>query len=259
MGTPNSRNGSPLEQLVGLIGRPALLVLILATVTLAVAVSCGGGDDDDSTEVPSDGRPPGDVKMATFTPTVPAATPDPNITPAATEVPPTIAVLTPGAQDEDAFRPPAVMLSDGSDELEGEFGSYGLIDEESLSYVLITAPFFDVGEDGLTVAPGATLEFALQGDVDQPTQMTAAVYTWDDNNAIPQDVSGETGDHPWFVATVAPVDSILVAPDDPSFAMPQEPGRYVVQIEVRWPDDERLPEALRQPQFSAYAFTVYVS
>lgn len=240
------------------IGRSVVLVTLLTTIILTIAVSCGGGDDDDATEVPSDGRPPGDVQMATFTPTVPAATPDPNITPTATEVPPTIAVLTPGTQDEDAFRPPVMTLSDGNNEIGGEFGSYGLIDEESLSYVLITAPFFDVGEEGLTVAPGATLTFSLE-DANPPTQMTAAVYTWDENNAIPQDVSGETGDHPWFIQTVAPLDTFLLSADDPSFTMPQEPGRYVVQVEVRWPDDERLPEPLRQPQFSAYAFTVHVS
>ena len=263
---------------MGAIGRPILLVCGLTAFLLLVAVACIGGDDDDQ---PSGiNRDNVDVVMSTFTPTSEAdaanrqATQDAQETAVAATAtyafenpPPPPPTRDPNATmapqptldpEAEGFRPPFTWLSDGVNMMYGVFGSYGMIDEVNQSYANVAAPFYDVGDDGLTVAPGSELEFILQEDVDPPTSMSVKIYTWADNSAIPTGTDGSIGDRLWFVPGAEPVSTTAIELDDMSFNMPGAPDRYVVLVELRWPHDERLPDPNQMPLFATYAFNIYV-
>jgi hypothetical protein len=254
------------------VGRPALLVAALTVSIMLIAVACGGGSDDDSPDGQNRDNVSG-VVMSTFTPTVVGATPEANVTQEARQTaaaqeatrraenpPPPTATRDPNAEpEEEGLRPPYTWLSDGEDQIEGVFGAYGWFDDDMETYAGVAAPFYDVGDSGLTVAPGAELEFILQEDVDDPTMMTVSIYTWADNSAIPTGTDGSVGAYPWFVPAVAPVNSVPLEPGDTTFAMPNTPDRYVVQVQLQWPRNELLPNDPQFQIFAIYAFTVYVS
>jgi hypothetical protein len=265
--------------LLGAIGRPVLLVCGLTAFLLVVAVACIGGDDDD--QPAGSNRNNVDVVVSTFTPTVEGATPPANATRDARETavaatatwvaenpPPPPPTRDPNAtmipqptidpEQEDSLRPPFTWLTDGVNQMYGVFGSYGIIDEERESYANVTAPFYDVGDVGLDVVPGGQLEFILQDDVDTPTSMTVSVYDWEENSAIPTGTDGSIGSHLWFVPRTEPVSTTSISLDDPTFAMPALPDRYVVLVELRWPHDDRLPDPVQYPLFANYAFTIHV-
>jgi hypothetical protein len=256
-------------RLLRIVGRPALLVSALTAAMLVIAVSCGGGDNDSNSSGDGEERT---YTIQTFTPTVPGTTPDTLVTrdarqtaaantaTAVAENPPQpTATVTPGGPDpEDAFRPPFTQLSDGANQMEGVAGSYALPDEESQTYPVIQAPFYDVGENGLTVPAAGQLEFSFTEEVAPPSEVQVAIYDWAENNAIPQSTDGNVGSYPVFAKRVAPVIDETFPNANPSFAMPDEPGRYVVMVEVRWPPDDRVNPQLPSPH-ATYAFTVYVS
>ena len=268
MDNSNAENTARLRDVAG---RPALLVSVLTVVMLAITVSCGGGDDNSNSGDENDEERT--YTIQTFTPTVPGSTPEALVTRdarqtaaavSATEIarnPPEVpATMTPGGPLDEAggIRPPVVSLNADSGQMDGVFGSYGWIDEESESYVLIQAPFYDVGDNGLTVPAGGDMTFNILDEVDPPSEVNVSIFTWDENSAIPTDTEGNVGAHPWFAPRVAPVSTESFTAADPTFTMPDEPDRYVVQVEVRWPPDDRL-DLVQQPIFASYAFTVYVS
>lgn len=258
------------------IGRPLLLVIALTAAISLIAVACRGGDDD---APPGTNRGNVDVVMETFTPTVEGATPPGNATQDARQTeaaatatgraenpPPPTATrdpnVTPEAGEEineDSLRPPRTWLSDGVDRLEGEFGAYGWFDEGMETFAGIAAPFYDVGDIGLTVSPGGEIEFILQEGIDDPTTMNVAIFTWEDNSAIPTGTDGSVEDRLWFVPAVAPVSTTIIDPANTTFTMPAEPDRYVVQVQLEWPRNERLPDDPQFRIFAVYAFNVYVS
>ena len=276
------------KQPLGTVGRPALLVAALTVVMLLIAVSCGGGDDDgDDDSGPN--RDDREVIMSTFTPTIegdipeiqktsearqtasaeaatevaenpppPTNTPDPDFTP------PPGATPEPG---EEGLRPPHVWLSDGTDQMEGVFGRFGFVDTATGTGAQVQAPFYDVGGNGLTVAPGTELEFILEDDVVSPssmavdpTELTVSIFTWEDNSAIPGDTEGNVEDHYFFVPNPesGPVSTNPMTLENPVFTMPAEPDRYVVQVDVVWPTGDEQANPQQDPIFTTYAFTVYV-
>ena len=255
----------------------ALLVLILS-----IAVACGGGSDDNSND--DDEM---EVVMSTFTPTSEAdaanrdatraaeeaaanetatavaenpAPPPPTRDPNATQVVPTV-----DPEAADGLRPPRAWISNGENQWEGVFGNFSLVHEETGTVANATAPFYDVGDEGLTVAPGGELEFILQDDVTapssmtgEPTAVTVEVYTWEGNNAIPTTQEGDAEDNLWFVPAQPPVISSPMDLEAGVFTMPATPDRYVVRVQVDWPafDNELTPQPI--PVYAVYAFTVYV-
>ena len=273
--TSSAETTSRQARLLRTIGRPALLVTVMTVALLAIAVSCGGGGDSGGGDNEDEERT---FTVQTFTPaptstpTVFGSTPQPDVTQAARQTaaantatalaenpPEPTATVTPGGPNpEDAFRPPATQLSDGANQMDGLAGSYALVDEESQTYPVIQAPFYDVGENGLTVASAGQLEFSFKEEVASPSEVHVSIYDWEENNAIPQNPEGGVGTHPVFAARVAPVSAETFPDANPSFSMPDEPGRYVVLVDARWPPDERLDPQLPSP-FANYAFTVYVS
>ncbi len=264
-------NRSRPARLFQTIGRPTLLVSAMTIVVLGVAVACGGDSDKNDDNAAGEERT---YSIQTFTPTVPGSTPEALVTQdarqtaaantatAVAENPPApTATVTPGGpNEENAFRPPATQLSDGTNQMDGVFGAYGLwIDDEEMNYFRVQAPFYDVGENGLTVEPTSEVEFNFVEEVEPPEETRVSIFSWAENSAIPQDTKGNVGTHPVFVAAphTAALSSETFPDANPTVAMPDEPGRYVVLVEVRWPQDERVPE--QQPLFANYAFTVYVS
>ena len=268
--------------LFAIAGRSALLVGALTVVMLLVAVSCGGGGDDNGNN-----KSTPQVVVQTFTPTSeadaanrqatqdaqqtavsgtatavaempaqPTNTPDPNRTPQPWATP----------SDEEGLRPPYAWLTDGTDRMDGVFGKTAFFDAETGTVATILAPFYDVGDHGLTVAPGGELEFILQDDVTRPStmtgepeSMTVSIFTWADNSAIPGDTQGNVGTYPWFIGGGTPITTSPMTPGNAVFTMPAQPDRYVVQVEVHWPTGtvEENPQQL--PIHAVYAFTVYVA
>lgn len=273
--TSSAETPSRQARLLRTIGRPALLVTVMTVAMLTLAVSCGGGDSDSG-----DNDDEGNTRIVqtftpepTSTPTVFGSTPPPDMTQPARETAaaitataraenppePTVTVTPGGPNPEDAFRPPATELSDGENQMDGVSGSYALVDEEAQTYPVIQAPFYDVGESGLTVARGGQLEFSFTEEVAPPIEARVSIYGWEENNAIPQDTQGNVGTYPIFAQRVAPVSNETFPDANPTFSMPEELGRYVVMVEVRWPPDDRIDNPQLPTPFATYAFTVYVS
>lgn len=266
MDTSSVEQRSRPARLLGLVGRPALLVTALTVVMLGIAVSCGSGDGDSSSNDDEERT----YTIQTFTPTVPGTTPDTLVTrdarqtavaattTAVAENPPVApATMTPGGHLDEAggIRPPVVALNAGEEQMEGVFGAFGWLDEETQTSVVIQAPFYDVGDNGLTVPAGSDMTFNILDEVDPPAQVNVSVYSWEDNSAIPTDTSGNVGTNLWFVPRIAPLSTESFTEANPSFVMPTTPDRYVVLVEVQWPPDDRV----QHPLYANYAFTVYVS
>lgn len=258
------------------VARALLLMGVLTAVMLVIAVACRGDESDDNTSPGIDRTP----VMQTFTPTSEAdataraefqqtveAAREATQTWVAENPPPPPPTRDPNAEpEEEGMRPPYAFLFYGDEEMEGVFGNYSWVDMETGSYGTVLAPFYDVGDFGLTVAGGGELQFALELAALTPTSMTGSpimyeveIYTWEGNNAIPTGQDGSVAAHPWFVpGMIPPVLTQPMHPEQTVFTMPAAADRYVVRIRAIWPTGNLEENPPQQEIFAVYAFTVYV-
>lgn len=163
---------------------------------------------------------------------------------------------TPAPTAPETNFPPALLVASDIDSIEAFRGSFSHIDLEREFISQATSPFMDVGEIGMAVQPGSMLNIQIDDSAGQPERITASIYTWLENNAIPVSDDGTPGTRPWFTPGTEPIAVIELDINDPQFTMLDDPGDYVVRLDVEWPSVE-YPDGLH-PVYAHYAVRVQV-
>lgn len=161
---------------------------------------------------------------------------------------------TPASTAPEINFPPALVAASDVSTREAIYGSFSYFDLEHDFISQATSPFMDVGDIGMLASPGSPLNILLDDSAGRPERITATIYTWLENNAIPVSGDGTPGTRPWFTPGTNPLEGIELDIDSPQIDIPDDHGDYVIMFDVEWPSVEYADEV--HPVYAHYAVRV---